>query len=99
MSQFIAWDPNQLEGSDDEGGSAGGSGGEESGNESGEEASDEEDDKTWMVRRAAAKTVTSIVTTHPDRLDAVVEKAVPELIKQFKVRPTGLRFARTLCCD
>lgn len=71
-----------MEGSDDEGS---GSGGEGSGDESGEEASDEEDDKTWMVRRAAAKTVTSIVTTHPDRLDAVVEKAVPELIKQFKV--------------
>jgi hypothetical protein len=44
----------------------------------GDEASEDEDDKTWMVRRAAAKTISSIVTGHPDKLETVVAKVVTE---------------------
>jgi hypothetical protein len=70
-----------------------GSGGDDDGDDddSGMEASEDEDDKTWMVRRAAAKTITSLCNNHPDRLLAVIEKAGPELIKQFKERESCTR--------
>ncbi len=92
--KFLAWDPNQLD--DDEGGDEGsGSGGdnddEGDGSDSGMEASEDEDDKTWMVRRAAAKIITSLVNNHPERLKGVIEKAAPELVKQFKERESCTR--------
>ena len=90
--KFLAWDPNQLEDSDggDDGAGSGGDDDDE-GSDSGMEASEDEDDKTWMVRRAAAKIITSLVNNHPERLAAVIEKAAPELVKQFKERESCTR--------
>lgn len=91
--KYVAWDPNTLDDDDADGGGSGseaGSGSDDEGSE-GEEQSDEEDDKTWMVRRAAAKCITLIVAGHPDRLDDVVTKAGPELVKRFKERESTAR--------
>jgi cullin-associated NEDD8-dissociated protein 1 len=67
------------------------SGGDDDDDDSGMEASEDEDDKTWMVRRAAAKTITSLVVNHPEKLAVVIEKAGPELVKQFKERESCTR--------
>lgn len=87
--KFLSWDPNALE---DDDGSGGGSGDEGSGDEgSGDEASEDEDDKTWMVRRAAAKTINGIVVVHPEMLEACCTKAAAALAKQFKERESTAR--------
>jgi cullin-associated NEDD8-dissociated protein 1 len=89
----LSWDPNQLEDSGEGSGGEAGSDGEDGddGDDSGMEASEDEDDKTFMVRRAAAKNIASIVRNHGERLDAVVDKAAAPLVRQFKERESTAR--------
>ncbi|KAI3438734.1 hypothetical protein D9Q98_001153 [Chlorella vulgaris] len=84
--EFLRFDPNYADDDmDDEGEEEGGEDMEEDEEASEEEWSDDED-TSWKVRRAAAKTVASIISHFPDLLTEVYPKVAPVLVQRFRER-------------
>ena len=52
----------------------------------------EEDDESWKVRRAAAKTLSAVIVSHPELLSTTLWKSVaPAIIKRFSEREESVR--------
>lgn len=48
------------------------------------ESYSDDEDISWKVRRAAAKTLSALVSAYPDNLAAVLKNVAPVVIRQFK---------------
>ena len=92
--EYMKYDPNYVDDGEDE---------EEGGMEvDGDEDDDAEgvgddrdysddDDVSWKVRRAAVKTLTSLIVTRPDLLGEFYQRVAPALVARFREREENVR--------
>jgi len=85
---YIAYDPNYNYDDADEEEMECDSEMEEDGSD--DEYSDD-DDVSWKVRRAAAKCLEAIISTHPELLDMFYKQVSPQLIARFKEREENVK--------
>ena len=86
--QYISYDPNYADADDDEE--------MEDEDEDMEEDEDDaeysdDDDVSWKVRRAAAKVLSSLILSRPDRLPELVPMLLPTLINRFREREENVK--------
>jgi len=51
----------------------------------------DDDDVSWKVRRAAVKTLTSLIVTRPDLLSEFYHRVAPALVARFREREENVR--------
>jgi len=87
---YLSYDPNYADDDEDM---------EEADDDDDEDMDDDEgdaeysddDDVSWKVRRAAAKVLSAIITSRPDKLASLVPDLAPELISRFKEREENVK--------
>ena len=86
--QYISYDPNYADADEDEDM-------EEEEEDMEEEEDDAEysddDDVSWKVRRAAAKLLSAIIVSRPDKLGELFPEVAPVLIARFKEREENVK--------
>jgi len=86
--QYISYDPNYADADEDED--------MEDDDEDMEEEEDDaeysdDDDVSWKVRRAAAKLLSAIIVSRPDKLGELFPEVAPVLIARFKEREENVK--------
>ena len=89
--RMLSFDPNFA--GDDEDSSAGSGSDSDEGSFGGSDEDDDmdEDDESWKVRRAAAKTLSAIIVSHPELVELMWKDVAPTLIKRFTEREDSVR--------
>ncbi|CAM6099751.1 unnamed protein product [Calypogeia fissa] len=87
--EYLSYDPNFTDDMDEDLDDDM-DGEEEEDEESADEYSDDED-VSWKVRRAAAKTLSAIISSRPELLGTLYNKASPKLIERFREREENVK--------
>jgi len=86
--QYLSYDPNYAdddeEMEDDEDDAM-------EGDEDDDEDYSDDDDVSWKVRRAAAKVLSALITSRPDRLGELLPMLAPTLIVRFREREENVK--------
>lgn len=86
--RYVSYDPNYA--SDDDPGDEDEDEDDEFGEDDDADYSDD-DDVSWKVRRAAAKVLSAIIVSRPERLRELLPEVVPVLVGRFKEREENVK--------
>ncbi|KAG0632469.1 hypothetical protein M758_1G330700 [Ceratodon purpureus] len=87
--EYLSYDPNFTDDMDEDQ-DEDMDGEEDEDEESADEYSDDED-VSWKVRRAAAKSLSAVISSRPEMLATLYVKASPKLIERFKEREENVK--------